>query len=487
MNISNAPCPRCAHDIPCPARSNIELLPSVPHHSTHAHSSPGPTLFTWAILILLVWLPLPLGSNRDWAISLFLVLIGLLAVIKAATRLRAPLQQTRSPALPRTAWLPLALLCAAQLWVFAQWAFNLSADSGETFRYLMLGIGYTLLYCLVLMEFNSRKKLTLLLMVLVISGTLQAFYGSLIRLSGSEWVLFGPRSDYGARGVATSGTFLNRNHLAGYLEMTIACGVGLMLAQRKGERITLVGILELLLSNKFLLRLALAIMVIALVLTQSRMGNTGFFTSLLIIGGLFVLITREHRLRNGLILASLIAIDVLIVSQYFGLEKLRDRIVETRFEDVVVEGEVILKENVDRDDVARYVMVQFLERPFIGFGAGTFETTFQKYPGPEIGKDFDHAHNDYLQFVTEFGLIGALPLALFALLSLSHALRAMWNRRSYYRSGVGFGAAMAILALLIHSIADFNLQIPANAATFITLCAVAILAKEHRGPGRGEG
>ena len=452
-------------------QADMAFLP-VHHTRSRSSLSSDATLFTWSILILLVWLPLPLGSNRDWATSLFFVAIGLLALTKAAGQLRK--NQPISP--PRSAWIPIALLCLAQLWVFVQWAFGITTDSGETFRYLMLGLSYTLLYYLVLVEFNSRKKLSLLLAVLVISGTVQAFYGSLIRLSGSDWVLFGPRSDYGASGVATSGTFLNRNHLAGYLEMTIACGIGLMLSQRKGESITLVSVLELLLSNKFLLRLALAIMVIALVLTQSRMGNTGFFSSLLVIGGLFVLITREHRLRNGLILASLIAIDVLIVSQYFGLERLRDRIVETRFEDVVVEGEVVLKENVDRDDVARYVVAQFRERPFTGFGAGTFETTFQKYPGPEIGKDFDHAHNDYLQFVTEFGLIGALPLALFALLSLHRALRAMWNQQSRYRSGVGFGAAMAILALLIHSVADFNLQIPANAATFIVICAVGILA-----------
>jgi len=429
-------------------------------------------------LALLVWLPLPLGSNRDWASSLFFVCIGVLAAIKAAGLLRAG----RPLHLPRAAFLPLSLLAVGQLWVLAQWVFGITVDSGETFRYLLLGLGYTLLYCLVLLEFNSRKKLTLLLTLLVISGTVQAFYGSVIRLSGSDWVLFGPRSAYGGQGVATSGTYLNRNHLAGYLEMTIACGVGLMLAQRKGTRISLVSLLELLLSNKFLLRLALAIMVIALVLTQSRMGNTGFFSSLLVIGGLFMLITREHRLRNGLILASLIAIDVLILSQYFGLEKLRDRIVETRFEDVVIEGDVVLRENVDRDDVAKYVLKQFRERPLTGFGAGTFATSFQKYPGPEIGKDFDHAHNDYLQFATEFGLIGALPLAYFTLLSFFHALRALWNQKSRYRSGIGFGAAMAILALMIHSIADFNLQIPANAATFVTMCAVAILASSHPSP-----
>lgn len=431
------------------------------------------------MLVLLVWLPLPLGSNRDWATSLFFVATGLLAAVKAVALLRGP----DPVALPRAALVPLALLCLAQLWVLAQWGLGITADSGETFRYLMLGVSYTLLYCLTVMEFNNRKKLTLLLAVLVVSGTLQAFYGSLIKLSGSDWLLVGSRSAYGGSGSAASGSFLNRNHLAGYLEMTIACGIGLMLAQRRGGGISLVSILELLLSQKFMVRLALAMMVIALVLTQSRMGNIGFFTSLLVIGGLFVLISREHRLRNGLILASLIAIDVLIVSQYFGLENLKDRIVDTRFNDLVVEGEVVLRENVDRDDVARYVIPQFLERPLTGFGAGSFETTFQKYPGADIPLDFDHAHNDYLQFVTEFGLIGTLPLALFVLLSLYHALRALWNHQSRFHSGLGCAAAMGITALMVHSAADFNLQIPANAATFIVLCAIATRAKPLQEPG----
>ena len=51
-----------------------------------------------------------------------------------------------------------------------------------------------------------------------------------------------------------------------------------------------------------------------------------------------------------------------------------------------------------------------------------------------------------------------------------------------YRSGVGFGAAMGIIALLIHSSTDFNLQIPANAATLVVLCAIAVLAGSHSKP-----
>lgn len=227
------------------------------------------------------------------------------------------------------------------------------------------------------------------------------------------------------------------------------------------------------------LRLALVVMVIALVMTHSRMGNTAFFVSLLLVGGLFVLLEKEHRLRNSLILASLVLIDVLVISQYFGLEKLKDRLLSTQLNDVVVNGEVVQQANEVRDDVFGYAIPLLQARPLVGQGAGSFEAVFPQYPGEDIRLHFDHAHNDYLQFAIEFGLLGSLPLAVFILLALWHAFRALWRRKSVYRSGVGFGAAMGIIALLIHSSTDFNLQIPANAATLVVLCAIAVLAGSH--------
>src|SRR5690606_19224321 len=113
--------------------------------------------------------------------------------------------------------------------------------------------------------------------VLTVSGTLQAFYGTFMTLSGTEWLLSGPKEHY--RGVVT-GTFVNRNHLAGYLELTISCAIGLMLALRDGKPFTWRSLVELLLSAKLRLRLALVIMVIALVMSQSRMGNTAFVAAL---------------------------------------------------------------------------------------------------------------------------------------------------------------------------------------------------------------
>jgi O-antigen ligase len=440
--------------------------------------SPLDTFLIAATLALLLWLPLPLGSDRDWSAGLLVLCTALLTGLFCISKLRAPPDSNRTL---RAAWPLFALLLATQLWVALQLLLGLSQDAGASLQYLLLGCAYTMLFGLIVGLFNSRRRLTLLLSVLVISGTLQAFFGTLMTLSGVEWLLTGSKDSY--LGDAT-GTFVNRNHLAGYLEMTLACGIGLLLALRDGRPFRWRYVLELLEGPKTRLRLALVIMVIALVMTHSRMGNAAFFASLMMVGGLFTLINREHRLRNALILLSLVLIDVLVISQYFGLEKLKERLLETRFEDRVVDGELIASANEQRDDVIGYALPLLQESPLTGIGAGAFESAFQRHAGTDIRLHFDHAHNDYLQFAIEFGLIGLLPLALFVVLALYHALRALWRRESWYRSGVGFGAAMGLLALMIHSATDFNLQIPANAATYVVLAAIAILANQHHKPSR---
>ena len=431
-----------------------------------------------AILFTLIWLPLPLGSNRLWANGLLMLLIGAIgagwAILQWRNRHQSHMHHSLKAALPL-----LGLLLLAQAWVAVQWLAGLSVDNGETFTYLLLGLAYSLLFLLIVSLFHNRERLTLLLATLVVSGTLQAFWGAFNTLSGLEWLLVGPKEHY--LGDAT-GTFVNRNHLAGYLELTLACGIGLLLALRDGRPFRWVNVLELLMGPKARLRLALVVMVIALVMTHSRMGNTAFFAALLLVGGIFVLLDREHRLRNSLILASIVVIDILVISQYFGLEKLKDRVLSTRIHDVVVDGEVVQQANEIRDDVFVYALPLLKDKPLTGQGAGSFESVFPKYPGDDIRLHFDHAHNDYLQFAIEHGLIGMLPLLGFVLLALWRALQAMWRRESLYRSGVGFGAAMGIVAIGVHSSTDFNLQIPANAATFVVVCAIAVLANQHVRP-----
>ena len=439
-----------------------------------------------AILALLVWLPLPLGSNRPMPVAILVLAVGVLIALWGVLLLRDPRhRQWRGL---RAGAPALGLLLAAQAWVAVQYIGGLTTNPGATMEYLALGLAYTGLFALVVALFSTRKRLNWLLGTLVVSGTLQAFYGALVVLTDFAWLQIGPDS-----GGVVSGTFVNRNHLAGYLEMTLACGIGLMLALRDDRDFRWHHLAELMIGPKSRIRLALIIMVIALVMSHSRMGNTAFFSSLIIMGGLFTLITPRHRLRNALILVSVLIIDLLVISQWFGLEELQQRLANTQFEDEVVLVEddggvarevVVRRENVDRDDIAVYALPQWRERPVVGFGAGTFETSFQRFPGPDVTRLFDHAHNDFLQFAIEYGAVGVVPLAGFVLFAFWQALRPVWRRASLYRGGVGLGAAMGILALMIHSAVDFNLQIPANAATFVVLCAIAVLAGAHHRGGR---
>lgn len=421
-------------------------------------------------LFILVALPLPVGSNRSWAIGLFTLLIGATTVLWAMGQWRGVFTESRAfkPALPMV-----AMLFLTQLWVAVQWLGGLTVDSGATAQALIIGVGYTLLFLLVINLFHTRKRLTLLLGTLVVSGTLQAFYASFITLSGFEGVL-------GKTSSVTTGTFINRNNFAGYLALTLSAGIGLLLALRETRSFSWAQMIELLMGPKARLRLALVIMVIALVMTRSRGGNTSFFVGLLLVGVVFVLRNKDNRLRNSLILASLVLIDVLVISQYFGLERLKDRVMNTRLSDTVVSGEVIQQANEIRGDVFMYALPLAQDKPITGQGAGSFEAVFPKYAGEDIRAHFDLAHNDYIQFAIEYGVLGALPLALFVLLALYWAFKALWQQRSMYRGGVGFGAAMGIIAILAHSTVDFNLQIPANAATFVVLCAIAVLANHHR-------
>ncbi len=144
----------------------------------------------------------------------------------------------------------------------------------------------TAAFFLVLVLVDSRQRILSITGVMVACGVFQAFFASVAMMSDLEQVAF---LDKTFDRTSATGTFINPNHLAGFLEMNLAIGIGMLLAQlhrhpagswREFMRRTI----DIVLSSKFRLRLYLAIMVVGLVLTRSRMGNTAFFSSLLLCG-----------------------------------------------------------------------------------------------------------------------------------------------------------------------------------------------------------
>ncbi len=450
-----------------------------------------------SLLILIVWLPLPYGSNHVWAWAVMEVWIFGLALLWLWQYQRG--RQTFTPvfykAIPILViwviWLIyITFQCTPLPYAWLQWLspqtaqayafFNpthttLSVDPHSTAVGLLKSLSYVLLFTLTLLLVNTRSRLRWVAYALVLCGLFQAVYGGLMTLSGLEYGFFHEKTS--GRGLAT-GTFINRNHLAGYLVMCLSVGIGLLIAQLGNGtsyhtwRQRLVAVLSWIMSPKMVLRLTLVCLVIALVMTHSRMGNTAFFASMLIAGILALILSRHANRAIVILLVSLIVIDIFIVGTWFGLEKVKQRIEQTSLA------------TETRDEVDIYTIPYWQDYFWTGSGLGSYYTTFPRYQGADVKGFYHHAHNDYLEFATETGLIGVLLLGIAILLTSGVVLIALYRRHRSLNRGIAFAATMAITALLIHSTVDFNLQIPANAATFMLILALGWVARYLPTQGR---
>lgn len=441
-----------------------------------------------ALLALLFWLPIPLGSHRPWAWSLVEVWSFVMMAIWLLLNVYAPRWQSLRP------YFPLLLLFGLfELWICFQhlplpidWlkaiapqsaahfltanpeatTGTLSLDPNQTHIGFIKGLSYWSILFLVLALVNTTQRLKTLALVVVLTGTFQACYGVLLALSGSEttWVM-----GFNNSSIATGG-FRYKNHFGNFLVLCLCLGVGLLIASLSESKTSslkekLKGLITMLLNGKAVVRLCLAMMVIGLVMSHSRMANTAFFASLSITGVLGLLLIRKKSRSLTILLVSLMVIDLMIVGSWFGVDKLKNRLENTS----------LTQET--RDEVNQYGMSIIEQYPLTGTGGGSFYSSFPSVKGPGIYGFYDQGHNDYLQFVMEFGLPATLLLGTAVLWSLYHAFVALRSRRNNLLQGMAFATVMAIIAELIMLTTDFHLQAPATAIYFMLCLGLAWKAR----------
>jgi O-antigen ligase len=137
-----------------------------------------------------------------------------------------------------------------------------------------------------------------------------------------------------------------------------------------------------------------------------------------------------------------------------------------------------LRLTIDRD-----CLRMLWKRPFLGWGLGTFPIVYPQFRSFYSTFFVNEAHNDYLQLLVETGLVGFSIAVWFLVLVIRQATRKLkdWNETS--TGALTVAALLGCVGILVHSFLDFNLQIPANAALFYVLCAIATsqpLQESHR-------
>jgi O-antigen ligase len=363
---------------------------------------------------------------------------------------------------------------------------TLSLSPSATLSELVLIICYGVFGFLLLRTVRSRGRAEILVVVILASALFQSFYGMAEVFSGHEAIL-GRAKRYNLGSV--TGTYVNRNHFAGFLEMAFPLSLGYLLvkaryfAMEKGlslrQKILWFG--QESLQWSFLLGLVPVFIGVGLVFSKSRSGITVLAVTA-VLAALAASSWREFSEEDGDEgsgrsrgrrlgrLVRIVVLAVLVVAVWFGIGPIIKRFSEV---DVTAEG---------RRTFYRNTLEMIGDFPFAGTGKGSYVNAYAMYEKVDDRLRLSFAHNDYLEFAAENGVVGGGALIV-AGIGLAVWLAAMWRRRrSSFAKGIGLGALLGVAAILIHSLTDFNLQIPANAVYFTTLATLGVIVL---GNGRG--
>jgi len=332
-------------------------------------------------------------------------------------------------------------------------------------------LSYFLLGFLILTTITKWKQIMRIFYILVIMGTFEAFYGMIELYNKNPRILFFKKI-YALDSV--TGTFVNRNHLSGYLEMIIPLAIGLIIARIDFFSYTGMKLRERLLrlfkwglSTNLLITTGIIVMSLAIILSKSRSGVFLLIFTFILFFELTVIyfdrVKHQNRwIKNFLKMTFLV---ITFISLYIGIEATIERFAMDK---LLHEGRFVYWSNVTS------IIKDF---PLLGTGLGTFASVYPVYEETPSPGHLSHAHNDFLEYFSELGVVG-MALLLGGILFLAVNSFIIWRvRRHPQVKGLALGGIVAIVIILIHSITDFNLHIPANMLLFtVVLSLTAVIA-----------
>jgi O-antigen ligase len=313
---------------------------------------------------------------------------------------------------------------------------------------------------------NTPKRLSKIVFTIIIFAGLMAFYGILQNLTGTDTI-------YGLRPAAHASPFaayVNKHHFAAFMEMTIGLTLGILFIQ--GTK-----------KDKFLLLIiAVVLMGIAIVMTGSRGG----FLSLVGVLGFLVLmtvvygdkkqsdekITFLNKKNIAVIGGSILLILVLFsITIWLGAGESLERGVGMQVADTDF--------STGRTHFWSTTLQIILNNPILGTGLDAYGVSFPQYDTWNGMYRLEYAHNDYLQTLSDSGIIGFALLILFIFLLFKQTLNVIRTSNDRFRRGTAIGALAGCFGILIHSLFDFPLRTNANSLFFLVLAAIAVTSIKY--------
>jgi O-antigen ligase len=281
-----------------------------------------------------------------------------------------------------------------------------------------------------------------------ISGTAQIFW---LRTPGSGGWIYGP--------------YVNHNHYAGLMELLTPIPLVFALTHfgRRKHRV-LAGIVG-------------AFMASTIFLCGSRGGMVAFSMQLVLLSA--AAMRNRNKRESTIVILSFVLVSVALLV-WLGGEEVIDRIATLR-------GQANTElSSGTRLAIARDGLTMFAKKPVLGWGLGVFPDVYPRFRSFYTNFFVNAAHNDYVQMLAETGLAGCFVTLWFLLTVYRSGLRKLGNWPSDTNGAVALAALIGCSGILVHSLFDFNLQIPANAMLFYAFCVIAAMparfGSAHRHP-----
>lgn len=407
---------------------------------------------------------------QDWNITLVLLGLGVLACWLFKSRL-----QTVPRPRPWLKWLVIALpsyvflqliplpqtmlatlspmraeqLQALQHIIVGSFA-PLSVLPPATLAYLLKIVAY-LSVLLVVREISRRSERSWMVVVpLFVIGAFEATVG-----------MFQIAADW-PNGTAR-GTYVDRDHFAGLLEMILPFAVMYAVAiwRRTDTRYKSPAVPAV--ASAVLAALAV-LMLLGIIYSLSRMGFLVALCSLFTIAVLAV--GPRTSIRFRWIGVAAIGFSILVAFVLLPPGQLI-----ARFADLASSERVSAD---TRLHLWRETLSLIQAYPLFGCGLGGYESAFRKFQITLPAMSVDFAHNDYLQFLAELGIIGFVILSTLLAVVFYQALRASVEQEPINGRCLAIACVGSMIAILLHSVADFNMQIPANASVMAWISGIAL-------------
>jgi O-antigen ligase len=337
-------------------------------------------------------------------------------------------------------------LLGLELLALLQYIIPLSVYPFLTKLELLRFSSYLILLFLLTQAFRTTRQLRIFTWFLVLFGFAVALFGVLQDLTHNGKIYWVKELRYGGNAF---GPYVNRNHFAGLMELLIPIGLAMLAVPGvRRQQIPLMALLA-------------AIPVGALLMSGSRGGIVGFACEVALLI-LLLWIRGGQRKQLVTFLAVLLLAGGLVA--WLGMGDVIQRFSKMHDPEISERGRV---------SMSRGAYHIFRDYHWTGIGVGTIVSVYPAYESAYDGSIVDHVHNDHFELLAETGAVGAICWLTFIGLLIVYGLKNLWAQRDATVRALQVGALVGCVGLLIHSFADFNLHIPANALLLYLLAGIA--------------